>query len=157
LVHRIDLMKSHFVTFQNTATMLAAGALTLASVSCVPPAKPETPSQQQIAKIESKPKKIPSTHVSTGEYSTISLEELFLLQQSNGALIYDVRPAYFYNIDHIPGSVNWPHTDYAAQVESRDLEIQKALKDGKKIVVYCFNLGCPEAIDAWRTASLPLE
>jgi rhodanese-related sulfurtransferase len=148
----------------------------LGMVSCTTSPKQEPPPGPSL-KIESKPKKIPSTHVSTGKYSSIGLEELFLLQQSGEALIYDVRGSYFYGIDHIPGAINWPHTDYVAQVQARDLEIQKALKDGKKIVIYCFNFGCPEArgvarklvrrdypisvfgsgMDAWRTAGLPLE
>lgn len=135
----------------------------------VPAPVPEKP--------HSKPQKIPSTHKSTGEYSGIGLDELFQLQQADKVLIYDVRVPYFYQIDHLPGAINWPHTDYAAQVEARDIEIQKALQAGKKIVVYCFNLGCPEArgvarkltrrdykisvfgvgIDSWRSAGLPME
>jgi rhodanese-related sulfurtransferase len=57
------------------------------------------------------------------------------------------------------------------------VEIQKAQNEGKKVVLYCFNLGCPEArnvakkltrrgyslkvfssgIDTWRDAGLPME
>jgi len=130
-----------------------------------------------IEKPHSKPKTIPSTHKSTGESTSIGLDELFQLQQAGKVLIYDVRVPYFYQIDHIPGAINWPYTDYAAQVESRDIEIQKALQSGKKVAVYCFNLGCPEArgvahklarrdykvsvlsvgIDSWRSAGLPME
>ncbi len=107
----------------------------------------------------------------------MNVEELYVLQQSGNVLIYDVRLAYFHAIDHIPGSINWPHTDYEAQVQRRDIEIQNALAVGKKVVIYCFNIGCPEArnvakklarrdyvihvfgagIDTWRTAGLPLE
>lgn len=130
-----------------------------------------------VEKPHSKPKTIPSTHKSTGDTTGIGLDELFKLQQSGNVLIYDVRVPYFYQIDHIPGSVNWPYTDYAAQIEARDIEIQKALQSGKKVVVYCFNFGCPEArgvahklsrrdykvsvlsvgIDSWRSAGLPVE
>jgi rhodanese-related sulfurtransferase len=125
----------------------------------------------------SKPLKISSTYKSSGEVKDMGIEELFSLQQSGKVLIYDVRVPYFYQIDHIPGAINWPYTDYAAQVQTRDLEIQRALNAGKKIVVYCFNLGCPEArgvarnlarrdykismltlgIDHWRSAGLPME
>lgn len=142
-------------------------------VSCTPPTKPlpvvEAP--------QCKPLKIPSTHKSSGAAKDMGIEELFMLQQSGNVLIYDVRVPYFYQIDHIPGAINWPYTEYAAQVQTRDLEIQKALKSGKKVVVYCFNLGCPEArgvarnlarrdyqvsllnmgIDHWRSAGLPME
>jgi rhodanese-related sulfurtransferase len=120
---------------------------------------------------------MPPTNRKLGASESIDVEELFGLQQSGNVLIYDVRLPYFYGIDHIPGSISWPHTDYDAQVQKRDIEIQKALADGKKVVVYCFNIGCPEArnvakklarrdyvihvfgsgIDTWRTAGLPLE
>lgn len=129
------------------------------------------------AEPQSKPVKMPPTNRKLGDIESIDVEELFALQQSGKALIYDVRVPYFHNIDHIPGSINWPHTDYDAQVQKRDIEIQKALAQGKKVVVYCFNIGCPEArnvakklarrdyvihvfgagIDTWRTAGLPLE
>ncbi len=146
----------------------------LLGVLACAPAKDTAP---VIEKLHSKPKTIPSTHKSKGESTGIGLDELFQLQQADKVLIYDVRAPYFYQIDHIPGSVNWPYTDYAAQVETRDIEIQKALQSGKKVAVYCFNLGCPEArgvahklarrdykvsvlsvgIDSWRSAGLPME
>ncbi len=141
--------------------------------SCSPPPAPVLVAE----KPHSKPKTIPSTHKSTGESTGIGLDELFKLQQSGNVLIYDARVPYFYQIDHIPGAINWPYTDYATQIEARDIEIQKALQSGKKVVVYCFNLGCPEArgvahklsrrdyqvsvlgvgIDSWRAAGLPME
>ena len=136
-----------------------------------PPVSPSTSEPQ------SKPVKMPPTNKKLGAIESTGVEELFGLQQSGNVLIYDVRVPYFYAIDHIPGSINWPHTDYDAQVQKRDIEIQKALAEGKKVVVYCFNSGCPEArnvakklarrdyvihvfsagIDTWRTAGLPLE
>ena len=120
---------------------------------------------------------MPPTNRKLGAIESIDVEELFEIRQSGKVLIYDVRHPYFHSIDHIPGSINWPHTEYDAQVQRRDIEIQKALAEGKKVVVYCFNLGCPEArnvakklarrdyeihvfgagIDTWRTAGLPLE
>jgi len=120
---------------------------------------------------------MPPTNRKLGASKGIGVEELFEIQHSGKALIYDVRHLYFHSIDHIPGSINWPHTEYDAQVQRRDIEIQKAIADGKKVVVYCFNLACPEArnmakklarrdyeihvfgegIDIWRTAGLPLE
>ncbi|MEO8616753.1 MAG: rhodanese-like domain-containing protein [Luteolibacter sp.] len=138
---------------------------------------PEKPAAELNEKPHSKALKIPSTHKSSGKSTAIGLNELFQLQQSGSVLIYDVRVPYFYQIDHIPGAINWPYTDYVAQIQSRDLEIQEALASGKRVVVYCFNLGCPEArgvahklarrdynvsvlslgIDSWRTAGLPME
>lgn len=138
----------------------------------------ETPTvSQPTAEPHSKPVKMPPTNRKLGGSESINVEELFAIQQSGKMLIYDVRLPYFYTIDHIPGSINWPYTEYDAQVQKRDIEIQKALAEGKKVVVYCFNLGCPEArnvakklarraytihvfgsgIDTWRTAGLPLD
>ncbi|MFD2256351.1 rhodanese-like domain-containing protein [Luteolibacter algae] len=125
----------------------------------------------------SKPVKMPPTNAKLGKISGMDIDELFPLQQSDEVLIYDVRLPYFYKIDHLPGSVNWPYTHYDEEVQKRDPEIQQALAAGKKVVLYCFNLGCPEArnvakklarrdyeihvlsngIDSWRNAGLPLE
>ncbi|WP_411827663.1 rhodanese-like domain-containing protein [Luteolibacter sp. AS25] len=125
---------------------------------------------------ESKPVEIAPSLKKKGSSTGIGVDEFFLLQQSGDALIYDVRTPYFYNIDHIDGAINWPHTSYDEQVQERDLEIQKAMNDNKKIVLYCFNIGCAEArnvarklarrdydvyvltmgIDSWRNAGLPL-
>ena len=139
---------------------------------------PETPdAYPPAAAPRSKPVKMPPTNRKLGDTESIGLEELFELVQSVNALIYDVRHPYFYSADRIPGSINWPHTEYDAQVQTRDIEIQTALAGGRKVVVYCFNIGCPEArnvarklarrdyvihvfgsgIDTWRTAGLPLE
>jgi len=141
-----------------------------------PPAEALAP-PQTTAEPRSKPVKMPPTNRKLGSIEGIGVEELFGLQQTGNVLIYDVRTPYFYRIDRIPGSLNWPHTEYDAQVQKRDIEIQEALAAGKKVVMYCFNLGCPEArnvarklarrdyaihvfgagIDTWRTAGLPLE
>ncbi len=138
---------------------------------------PEQAAAKAIEKPHSKALKVSSTHKSIGKSTSIGLDELFQLQQSGKVLIYDVRVPYFYQIDHIPGAINWPYTDYMAEIQSRDLEIQAALASGKKVVVYCFNFGCPEArgvahklarrdykisvlslgIDSWRAAGLPME
>lgn len=131
----------------------------------------------ELTEPRSKPVKMPPRLENDGSSTGISIDDLFILQQSGGALIYDVRTPHFYGIDHIPGAVNWPHNQYEAQVQKRDIEIQTALNSGKKVVLYCFNTFCPEArnvskklvrrdydvhvftsgIDSWRDAGLPLE
>lgn len=153
------------------------GTMGLIGLAWLSSCAPEKPAARGIEKPHSKALKISSTHKSSGQSTGIGLNELFQLQQSGNVLIYDVRVPYFYQIDHIPGAINWPYTDYAAQIQSRDLEIQEALASGKRVVVYCFNLGCPEArgvahklarrdykisvlslgIDSWRSAGLPME
>ena len=124
-----------------------------------------------------KPVRIPPTNRKLGSCEGIALDDIFALTQSGKPLIYDVRDPHFYAIDHIPGALNWPSKHYDVQVQRRDLEIQAAIREGKQIVLYCFNLGCPEArnvgkklvrrdydvrvlsmgTDSWREAGLPLE
>jgi rhodanese-related sulfurtransferase len=107
----------------------------------------------------------------------MGLDEFYPLQLSGDVLIYDVRVAYFYNIDHVPGAVNWPYTKYEEEIQQRDIEIQEARNAGKPIVLYCTSLLCPEArnvakkltrrgynvsvlsmgMDSWRDAGLPVE
>jgi rhodanese-related sulfurtransferase len=162
-IHRKWLISSRLLALFGSAMLLA----------CSPPPAPPV----AIVKPHSKPVKVSSIHQSLGKSTVISLEELFALQQSGNVLIYDVRVPYFYQIDHLPGAINWPHTEYAAQIQTRDLEIQTALNSGKRVVFYCFNFGCAEArnvahklaqrdykisvfrsgIDAWRAAGLPLK
>lgn len=156
---------------------LMAIAVFAAVSSCTdaPPEMVVTPEAD--AKPESKPVKMPPTNRKAGSSKGIGMDDFFAAQQSGNALIYDVRVPYFYAIDHIPGAINWPHTQYDAQVQVRDIEIQKAIKEGKQVILYCFNLGCPEArnvakklsrrdhdvrvltmgIDSWREAGLPME
>ncbi len=126
---------------------------------------------------KSKPVKIPVGSVEKGKSTGLGLDDFYPLQMSGDVLIYDVRDEYFYNIDHIPGAVNWPSKKYESQIQQRDLEIQKARNTGIPVVLYCFNLGCPEArnvakkltrrgynvsvltmgIDSWRNADLPMN
>ena len=53
-----------------------------------------------------------------GEVSSISLEQFFLLHQSGKALIFDARPAFFYNLGHIPGAINLPKNNCDEQIAS---------------------------------------
>ena len=135
----------------------------------VAPKDPEPP--------KSKPMKIAVGTEEKGKSTGIGLDDFYPIQQSGDVLIYDVRVPYFFNIDHIPGAVNWPYTKYDEEIQKRDIEIQKARNAGTRVVLYCFNLGCPEArnvakklirrgydvsvltmgIDSWRDAGLPME
>ena len=151
------------------AFALASSCADVQSVEAEAPVVPVAP--------HSKPVKMPPTNRKLGSSKGMAIDDFFAVQQSGEALIYDVRTSYFYAIDHIPGAINWPYTEYDAQVKKRDIEIQKALNAGKEVVLYCFNLGCPEArnvakklarrdynvrvlsmgIDSWRKAGLPLD
>lgn len=126
---------------------------------------------------QKKPVKMPPTNRKLGSVESIAMDDFFAAQQTDKLLIYDVRVPYFYAIDHIPGALNWPYTEYDAQVQKRDIEIEEAIKAGKQVVLYCFHLGCPEArnvakklarrdydvrvlsagMDGWREIGLPVE
>ena len=55
-----------------------------------------------------------------GKVTSISLTELFALQQSGSVLIYDARPGFFYGLGHIQGAINLPKPDCDAQIEKRE-------------------------------------
>lgn len=168
-------MKNAFVK----PLLLLAVCAALNSCADVPPEQePPVPAAlAEDAKPKSKPVRMPPTNRKSGSSEGMAMDDFFAVQQSGNALIYDVRDPYFYAVDHIPGAISWPHTQYEEQVQRRDIEIQKALKEGKQVVLYCFSLLCPEArnvakklsrrdydvrvlttgIDSWREAGLPLE
>ncbi len=165
------------MAFQHNGLAFIAGFSVL-SVSCsvAPVDMPDKSAPATPVVPESKPVKISPTVEKKGRVDGIGIDDLFPMQQSGEVLIYDVRDPYFYNIDHLEGAINWPSKKYDEQVQARDIEIQKAIADGKPVVLYCFNLGCPEArnvakklarrdyevrtvtmgIDSWRNAGLPL-
>lgn len=156
-------------------TCIGAGLMFLASCAEPPPEVVTAAPEPKVP--ESKPVEIPVGTEEKGTYTGIAVDEFFALQQSGDVLIYDVRVPYFFAKDHIPGAVNWPYTKYEEQIQQRDIEIQTAQNAGKKVVLYCFNMGCPEArnvakkltrrgyslkvftsgIDTWREAGLPME
>ncbi len=124
-----------------------------------------------------KPKPKPVRMNGRGKVTSISLTELFALQQSGSVLIYDARPGFFYSLGHIPGAINLPKQDCDAQIEKREAEIKAAIAANKPIVVYCTNLLCPDARtvaihlagfgyssstlsggwESWKEAGLPTE
>lgn len=103
------------------------------------------------------------------------LGDLFALQQSGEVLMYDVRPAFFHSLGHIPGSKNWPKRDYEKQLSLREGEIRAAAAAEHPVVLYCTDLACPDALvvatrlaarghhiqvleggwDAWKAGGLP--
>lgn len=137
----------------------------------------ETPPEEVTAAIAVAEAEKPATRAGTlpGRVTRIALGNLFALQQSGVVLIYDVRPAFFYSLGHIPGSVNWPKGAYAKQLAARETEIRAAAQSGRPVVLYCTDLACPDAHsvatrlaerghhtavleggwDAWKTGGLP--
>lgn len=98
------------------------------------------------------PKSKPVRMNGRGKVSSISLSDLFALQQSGKVLLYDARPGFFYSLGHLPGAINLPKASCDEQIEKREAEIKAALAAHKTIVVYCTNLLCPDA----RTVAIHL-
>ena len=101
----------------------------------------------------------------------------FTLQQSGKALIFDARPAFFYNLGHIPGAINLAKNRCDEAIHAQETAIKAAVDAGQTIVVYCSSSSCPDArtvaihisgfgypakifyggMDEWREASMPTE
>ena len=157
--------------------ILIGCALSVISCAQQKPNAEQSTIKEGLVQPHSKPVRMPPRLKIKGKSSGVALDDFVALQQAGEVLIYDVRVPYFYGIDHIPGAINWPYNKYEAQVQERDIEIQKALNAGKKVVLYCFSIGCSEArniakklarrdyevhvltmgIDSWRDAGLPVE
>ena len=115
--------------------------------------------------------------VTPGNVTRMPLGTFFQLQQTDGALIYDVRPSFFYGLGHIPGAISWPKGAFDSQIASREPEIRKCNASGRPVVIYCTDLQCPDARtvagklstrgletnvleggwEAWKAGSLPTE
>jgi 3-mercaptopyruvate sulfurtransferase SseA len=159
------------MTFHRSQFLTAAIAFGIAS--CAQPARqaavPETP----VAAV-----KKPVRMNGRGKITSISLTELYALQQSDQVLLYDARPGFFYGLGHLPGAINLPKSsDCDAQIIKREAEIKAALAAKKTIVIYCTNLACPDARsvaihlagfgypsstltggwEAWKESGLPTE
>ena len=154
-----------------------AGALALALTACVQPAlaPPASAPGPETAAAPAKPR-APRMN-GRGKVSSISLTDGFALQQSGQAVIYDARPAFFYQLGHIPGAINLPKANAEARIAALEPEIKAALTAGKTIIVYCTNFACPDARtvarylagsghpsstlsggwDAWKESGLPTE
>jgi len=156
-------------------------AMALAHTACAP--KPQSRGDNQAARTlkqatNPKPKtKKPVRMNGRGDVSSISLEEMFALQGSGNALIFDARPGYLFHLGHIPGAESLPKSDCENSIAKIDERLKSAVAVGKSIVVYCSGIMCPDArtvamhisgyghpakifsggYDAWKKAGLPTD
>ncbi len=156
-------------------------AMALAHTACAPKPQPRADDQpvhilNQATNPKPKTKK-PVRMNGRGELSSISLEEMFALQGSGNALIFDARPGYLFHIGHIPGAESLPKSDCENSIAKIDERLKSAVAAGKPIVVYCSGIMCPDArtvaihisgyghpakifsggYDAWKKAGLPTD
>ncbi|MCX8496261.1 MAG: rhodanese-like domain-containing protein [Akkermansiaceae bacterium] len=128
------------MTLRQCVLILLGVALMLASCS-TPPANPT-----QTAAIVSAPgKRIESPLNGRKKVSSVSLTELFELQQSNRVLLFDARPWIFYSLGHLPGAISLPKANCDEQITKHQAEIKSAMAAHKSIVIYCTNMACPDA------------
>lgn len=177
------------MTLPRHGFVIASAALALASCADQPvPAttesataeagKPATDGPAADRTAPEEPYKKPVRMNGRGEISSVDLSEAFALQESGSAMIFDARPAFFYNLGHLPGAINIPaKADPDTAIHRREAEIEAALAAGKTLIVYCTSWTCPDARtlarhlsgfgypssifgggwDAWREAGLPTE
>ena len=131
--------------------VIAACALpALMAASCAlpqpEPAPSPAPARQPVYK---KPPRINGR----GKITSISFEDFFALQQSGKAMIFDARPAFIYQLGHIPGAIHLPKEQCDTRIHSSEQAIKSALADGQTLVVYCSGPGCPDA----RTVAIHLS
>lgn len=109
--------------------------------------------------------------------STITLEDFFQLHETGKALVIDARPSFVYQFGHVPGAINLPKSRCDEEISKRGAVFRSSVAAGKKIVVYCTGLTCPDAKtvadhlaasgipssvfhggwDAWKEADMPVE
>ncbi len=148
---------------------LFAIASTLVIASCAQPAPENHATAVAVKK--------PVLMNGRGKVTSLSLTDLFALQQSGKVLLFDARPGFFYGLGHIAGAISLPKPHCDTQIAAREGEIKAAHAAGKTIVVYCTNLLCPDARtvathladfgysssvlsggwDAWKESGLPTE
>ena len=72
--------------------------ITLVSASCGDPGGVPVPQAQAASTTPDKP----ARSIPKGRIKSIAFEEFFTLHQSGNILLIDARPAFFYNLGHIP-------------------------------------------------------
>lgn len=123
-------------------------ALALAHTACAPKSQPRGENQPAHILNQSTntiPQKKPVRMNGRGDLSSISLEEMFALQGSGNALIFDARPGYLFHLGHIPGAESLPKSDCENTIAKMDDRLKSAVAAGKTIVVYCSGIMCPDA------------
>ena len=161
--------------------IIALLAMALAHTACAPKPQPHGDDQpvhilNQATNPKPKTKK-PVRMNGRGDVSSISLEEMFALQGSGNALIFDARPGYLFLLGHIPGAESLPKSDCENSIAKIDERLKSTVAAGKPIIVYCSGIMCPDArtvamhisgyghpakifsggYDAWKKAGLPTD
>jgi rhodanese-related sulfurtransferase len=111
-----------------------------------PPEKPVPPLNASKAIDKPKTVETPAPPITAGQVTRMPLGDLYQLVQSNAAVIYDVRPAIFHKMGHIPGSISWPQAHFDRDLPTQEPRIRAALAQRTPVVIYCTDLACPDAV-----------
>ncbi|MFD2257418.1 rhodanese-like domain-containing protein [Luteolibacter algae] len=88
----------------------------------------------------------PANPAAQGRLTRMPLGDLYQLVQNNAALIYDVRPKFFYQMGHVPGATSWPKADFDRDLAKYEPQIASANKRNSPVVIYCTDMACPDAL-----------
>ena len=83
-----------------------------------------------------------------GKIRQVDIGALFQLREEGRVFLVDVRPAFFFNLGHIPGAISLPLKKFDAQFPAVRSQFEAALGDGRVIVLYCTNEKCPDGLIA---------
>ena len=120
----------------------ASGSGPKESVPRLPPGREEIATSNQ-SPVDGKSREAP-------RISAIQLEDLFQLREEGSVLLVDVRPAFFFRLGHIPGAYNLPLKTFDTGVNSFLQNLEGARSSGRKIVIYCADLNCPDSLTTAR-------
>ncbi len=122
----------------------------LLAASCAPSPRDEAPSGAAASTVPEKPAAGKPPAPRRGDVSSIGFDEFFALHQRGKALVIDARPAYHYQLGHIPGALNLPKEAGESALESMQDHFKQAQAENRAIVIYCSGILCADA----RTVAL---
>jgi rhodanese-related sulfurtransferase len=127
-----------------------ACAMWLLAAACAPSPRDQAPSGAPASAVPEKPTAQKPPALRRGDVSSIGFDEFFALHQQGKALVIDARPAYHYQLGHIPGALNLPKEAGESALESLQDHFKQAQAENRAIVVYCSGILCADA----RTVAL---
>lgn len=145
------MIKVPYHMVESVAQVFRLQCLAVASVllcSCPGPLKKPIPPLNPLKATENqKPaEKSPAAPTSTGQVTSMPVGDLYQLVQGKAAVIYDVRPAIFHRMGHIPSSVSWPETAFDRDLAKHEPRVRAANSQNTPVVIYCTDLACPDAV-----------
>ena len=91
-------------------------------------------------------KPAPVAPTATGKLTRMPVGDLYQLVQKNAALIYDVRPKFFFALGHVPGAISFPKDNFDRDIAKYEAGIRNANTNNTPVVLYCTDLACPDAM-----------